>query len=83
MAFPPTSLFYGTPPPSDRKPIPMAERSEARVCGGSFAGTEDSNPAAGMDVCLLRVLCVVRQRSLRRAHFSSREVLLTAVCHWL
>jgi len=32
-----------------------------------------------MDVCLLRVLCVVRKRSLRRADHSSRGVLPT-VC---
>ena len=33
-----------------------------------------------MDVCLLWVLCVVRQRSLRRADHSSRGVLPTVVC---
>jgi hypothetical protein len=38
-----------------------------------------SNPARGMDVSLLRVLCVVRQRSLRRADHSSRGVLLSGV----
>jgi len=36
-----------------------------------------SSPAGGMDVCLCWVLCVVRQRSLRRADHSSREVLPT------
>jgi hypothetical protein len=37
-----------------------------------------------MDVCLLWVLCVVRQRSLRRADYSSRGVLPTVVrrCVW-
>ena len=37
-----------------------------------------------MDVCLLWVLCVVRQRSLRRADQSSRGVLPTVVrrCVW-
>jgi hypothetical protein len=34
-----------------------------------------------MDVCLLCVLCVVRQRSLRRADHSSRGVLPTVMRH--
>jgi hypothetical protein len=33
-----------------------------------------------MGACLLRVLCVVRYRSVRRADPSSREVLTTLVC---
>ena len=38
----------------------------------------------GMDICLLWVMCVVRQRSLRRADHSSRGVLPTVVrrCVW-
>ena len=39
-----------------------------------------SNPAGGMDICLLRVLCVVRYRSLRRADHSSRGVVPSGVC---
>ena len=31
----------------------MAERSKARVCGCSLAGITGSNPAGGMDVCVL------------------------------
>jgi hypothetical protein len=31
-----------------------------RVCGRSLAGIVGSNPAGGMDVCHLGVLCVVR-----------------------
>ena len=34
-------------------PVPVAERSKARVCGRSLAETEGSNPAGGMDVCVL------------------------------
>ena len=34
-------------------PIPVAERSKARVCGRSHGGTASSNPAGGMDVSLL------------------------------
>ena len=39
-----------------------------------------SNPALGMDVCLMS-MCVVRYRSLRRADHSSRVVLLIVVRH--
>jgi len=35
----------------------VAVRSEAWVCGRSLAGIAGSNPAGGMDVCLLWVLC--------------------------
>ena len=34
-------------------PIPVAERSKARVCGRSPAGIAGSNPAGGMDIYLL------------------------------
>ena len=38
-------------------PIPVAERSKARVCGRSFAGIARSNSAGGMDVSLVSVVC--------------------------
>jgi len=38
----------------------VAGRSTAWVCGRSIAGIVGSNPARGMDVCLLWVLCVDR-----------------------
>ena len=60
-------------------PVPVAARSTAWVCGRSPAQFVGSNPSGGMDVCLLRVSCVVRQRSLRRADHSSRGVLPTVV----
>jgi hypothetical protein len=41
-------------------PIAVAARSKAWVYGLSLAGTAGSNPAVGMDVCLLPVLFVVR-----------------------
>ena len=41
-------------------PIPVAARSKALVCRGSPAGIVGSNPAGGIDVCLLWVMCVVR-----------------------
>ena len=34
-------------------PVPVAVRSEAWVCGRSLAGIAGSNPAGGIDVCLL------------------------------
>ena len=41
------------------RPIPLAERSVARVCGRPLAGIAGLNPAGGMDVFILWVLCVV------------------------
>jgi hypothetical protein len=38
-------------------PIPVAARSKAWVFGRSLAGIVGSNPAGGMDVCLLSVAC--------------------------
>jgi hypothetical protein len=35
------------------KPIPVAERSKVIFYGRSFADITVSNPARGMDVCLL------------------------------
>ena len=42
------------------RPNPVAARSKAWVCGRLLTGNAVSNPAEGKDVCLLRVLCVVR-----------------------
>ena len=41
-------------------PIRVAVRSKACLCCCSLAGIAVSNPAGVIDVCLLRVLCVVR-----------------------
>jgi len=60
-------------------PIPVAAQSKACVCGRSIAGFVGYNPAGGMDVCLLWMLCVVRKRSPRRADHSSRGVLPSVV----
>jgi hypothetical protein len=38
--------------------IPVAEWSKEWVCSHSPAGIAGSNPAEGMDICLLWVLCV-------------------------
>ena len=40
--------------------IPVSAPSKAWVFGRSLAGVVGSNPAEGVDVSLLRVLCVVR-----------------------
>ena len=45
-------------------PVPVAERSKARVYVRSLAGIAGSNPAGGMDGCPLWVLCVLSGRSL-------------------
>jgi hypothetical protein len=37
-------------------PIPVAERSKAKVCGRSLGGIAGWNPVQGMDVCFLLVL---------------------------
>ena len=44
--------------------IPAAERSKAWVWGRSPAGIAGSNPAGGMDVRLLSVLCMLSGRGL-------------------
>jgi hypothetical protein len=61
-------------------PIQVAARYEAWICGRSPAEIAGSNPAGGMDVFLLWVLCVVRWRSLRRADLSSRGGEWSVVC---
>jgi hypothetical protein len=60
--------------------IPVAARSKAWVCCCSLAGIVGFNPAGGIDVCVLRVLCVVSESSVHRADHSSREFLPTVVC---
>jgi len=45
---------------SVHSPVPVAARSNAWVSDRSPAGIVVSNPAEGIDVCLLRMLCVVR-----------------------
>jgi hypothetical protein len=37
--------------------IPVRKMSEARICGRSLAGFAGSNPAGGMDVSLVGVVC--------------------------
>jgi hypothetical protein len=39
------------------RPIPLAALSKALICFRSHAGIVGSNPAAGMDACLVCVVC--------------------------
>jgi hypothetical protein len=39
--------------------VPVAVRSKAQICGRSIAGTTGVNPAEGMGVRFLCLLCVV------------------------
>jgi hypothetical protein len=55
-------------------------RTLAGSCSHSSTETVGSNPTGGMDVFLLWILCIVRQRSLRRTDHSSRGVLPSVVC---
>ena len=46
---------YGLDGPGIESPIPVTERSKARVCGLLLAGASSSNPGGGMDVrCTVR-----------------------------
>jgi hypothetical protein len=53
---------------------------KAWVYGRLHAGIVGSNPATSMKVCLLSVLCGVKQNSLPRADHSSGGVLPSVVC---
>jgi len=59
--------------------IPLAERINVWACGCWLAGIAGSNPAWGINVCLVWVLCFFRYRSLRRSDHSSRGVVLSVV----
>ena len=62
-----------------RRLIPVAARSKGLVCSLSLAGIARSNTARNTDVRVLWMLCVIRQRFLRRTDASCREVL-PSVC---
>ena len=47
-------------------PIPVAERSKAKVCGRSPAGIAGSNPAGGMDVCVVQEKTKGKARTIRK-----------------
>ena len=60
--------------------MPMAARSKAQVFGRSLADIVSSKLTGCMDVGLLLLLCVARQKSLRQANHSSRVVQSSVVC---
>ena len=62
----------------------VADPNVLVVCCRPLAGIASSNPAAGVGVCLLCVLCVIGQMSLRRADHPFRGVLpsVTYHCVW-
>ena len=56
--------------------------ADGGYCGLVLAGTEGPNPAGIIGVCLLWILYVVRQNSLRRTDPPSRGIL-PILCHWV
>jgi len=63
-------------------PIPVTTRPKAYACGRSLAAIAGSNPGVRTDVCLLWLLCVDRNRFLRRADNSPEESYLVW-CDWV
>jgi hypothetical protein len=61
------------------RPMPVAARSTAWVCRRWLAGNGDLNPAGDMGICLLRMLYVVRQRSVRWADSPTSAVCLSVI----
>ena len=60
-------------------PISVAARSKTSVCSHSLAEIAGSIPAGDVDICLLGLLRVVRQRTVCRADHSPRGVLQSVV----
>jgi len=60
--------------------VPVAAVSKGWVCGRSLAGIAGSNPSGSMHVVLLWLLCIDRQRSLRRADLLSGGILPSVLC---
>ena len=58
----------------------MAAPSKKWVCGCSLAEIVGSNPSGGWDICIFRILCVVRHRTMRRYDHSSRGLLPSVTC---
>ena len=63
-------------------PTLVAARSKVLVCGRSLAGIVGSNSAEGIDVCLLWVLSVLKDREVSRPSWSlvQGRVLPRVVC---
>jgi hypothetical protein len=59
-------------------PIPVTEQAKTKVCGRSLAGVAGSNPAGGMDVCVIsknrkKFRGVKTLKQVRLKHKSTRE----------
>jgi len=67
------------------EPAVSVWRQEMDVAGSSeklvIAYQNTRHPTGGMDAFLLWVLCVVRQRCVRRTDHSSRGVLPNVLCN--
>ena len=61
-------------------PIPAVARSKASVCIHQLAGIVGSNPVGGMDVCLLRVLCLVQVAASASARSFVQGSPIECVC---
>ena len=55
-------------------PIPVAARSKAWVCGQSLAGIASSNPARGMEVCVMRCKGQKKQAMTIKKEVSTEKV---------
>ena len=66
--------------------IPVAARSKAYFCGPSIAGIVGSNPAEGMDIRLLCLMCVVQVAAFATSwslvQRRERETVCVCVCVW-
>jgi len=66
-------------------PIPVASHSKACVCDRPFSGIASSNPAEGMDVCLLTsVVCCQIELSVSVSSLVQRSpkcFVCVCVCH--
>ena len=63
--------------------IPVVVRSMAWVCGRPLAGIACSNPAGGMDVCLLWMLCVVHEEDSATSWSLVQRGTTGCVCVWM
>ena len=62
--------------------MPVATRSKALMCGRLLPGIVGSNPAAGMEVCLLwRVVCCQVEISAMGRSLVQRSPTECDVCH--
>ena len=66
-----TRIRFGQPR-NRGSPVPVAERSKARVCGRSLIGIAGSNPAGVVDVCV--VCCTIKTMERARTVKTKKQV---------